>query len=123
MELCTKAATFEDGRAKESWIVRLQNFLEEAALFTDADKNTDQKGVTLMTIHASKGMEFDTVILAGMENDLLPHKHCETAEETEEEKTRIRWYHEGKEESVSHLCQRTVYLWEDRKKYPQLFLL
>lgn len=86
MELCTKAATFEDGRAKESWIVRLQNFLEEAALFTDADKNTDQKGVTLMTIHASKGMEFDTVILAGMENDLLPHKHCETAKEVEEER-------------------------------------
>ena len=39
-----------------------------------------------MTIHASKGMEFDTVILVGMENDLLPHKHCETAEETEEER-------------------------------------
>lgn len=86
MELCTKAAAFEEGRVQEPRSVRLQSFLEEAALFTDADKNTDAKGVTLMTIHASKGMEFDTVILVGMENDLLPHKHCETAEETEEER-------------------------------------
>lgn len=86
MELCTKAAIFEEGRPEESGIVRLQNFLEEAALFTDADKNTDPKGVALMTIHASKGMEFDTVILAGMEDNLLPHKNCETAKEIEEER-------------------------------------
>ncbi|MGN7612512.1 ATP-dependent helicase [Magnetococcales bacterium HHB-1] len=55
----------------------LQVFLEEAALESDfgkSDKDNLQKGVTVSTLHAAKGLEFDTVFLVGLEEDLLPHK-------------------------------------------------
>lgn len=50
----------------------LDLFLEHAALVTEA-KETDSKAVSLMTIHAAKGLEFQTVFLAGWEEGLFPH--------------------------------------------------
>jgi len=51
----------------------LAGFLEEVALLTDADTwDTSIPAVTLMTLHAAKGLEFDTVFLAGMEDGLFP---------------------------------------------------
>ncbi|MDR2385225.1 MAG: exodeoxyribonuclease V subunit gamma [Tannerella sp.] len=53
----------------------LTDFLVEISLLTDQDeKNRDEKKdvVTMMTVHAAKGLEFENVIIAGMENDLFP---------------------------------------------------
>lgn len=51
----------------------LESFLEEVGLLTDDDKTKDIKeSVTLMTLHNSKGLEFDTVFICGMENGLFP---------------------------------------------------
>lgn len=51
----------------------LAAFLEEVALITDIDTwNKDVPAVTLMTLHAAKGLEFDSVFLAGMEDGLFP---------------------------------------------------
>ena len=51
----------------------LEDFLASAALASDADsKDTDQDRVTLMTLHASKGLEFPVVFLVGMEQGLFP---------------------------------------------------
>jgi DNA helicase II / ATP-dependent DNA helicase PcrA len=51
----------------------LEDFLASAALASDADsKDTDQERVTLMTLHASKGLEFPVVFLVGLEQGLFP---------------------------------------------------
>jgi len=50
----------------------LQGFLEHVTLVMDADKSDDGDRVTLMTLHAAKGLEFDTVFLTGWEEGLFP---------------------------------------------------
>ena len=54
--------------------VTMANFLGEIALQTDQDTNADDSGsaVTLMTVHAAKGLEFNNVIIVGVEEDLFP---------------------------------------------------
>ena len=52
----------------------LENFLEHVALATSVDDNWEGEKVNLMTIHASKGLEFDTVFLPGWEEGLFPHQ-------------------------------------------------
>lgn len=53
----------------------LNGFLEEVALITDIDTWDEALGsVTLMTLHAAKGLEFDSVFIAGMEDGLIPLK-------------------------------------------------
>jgi superfamily I DNA/RNA helicase len=61
----------QNGFSKES----LREFLEKIILRND-DKDEEDRShsVQLMTLHASKGLEFPVVILAGLEEDLLPHK-------------------------------------------------
>lgn len=58
----------------------LQSYLERLLLVDNQDKLNDKDGmlkneVQLMTLHASKGLEFDTCFLLGMEEELLPHKN------------------------------------------------
>ena len=51
------------------------DFLTEVALVADADDLDDASGsVSLMTMHTAKGLEFDTVFLTGVEEDLIPHR-------------------------------------------------
>lgn len=51
----------------------LPDFLEEVALMTSADNSSDGQKVTLMTLHAAKGLEFPVVFIVGMEEGILPH--------------------------------------------------
>ncbi len=51
----------------------LEEFLDHAALVSDADQYSAEAKVTLMTLHAAKGLEFPLVFLAGMEEGLFPH--------------------------------------------------
>lgn len=53
---------------------RLAEFLDHAALVSDADNYDERARVTLMTLHSAKGLEFNVVFLAGMEEGLFPHK-------------------------------------------------
>ena len=63
-------------------------FLEEIALVADIDTLDAAKGqVTLMTLHNAKGLEYDCVIIAGVEDGLVPHYNSlETLQELEEER-------------------------------------
>ena len=66
----------------------LSEFLEDVALATDLDKDTsDEDRVALMTIHLAKGLEFPTVFVVGMEEDLFPSAmSMSTRSELEEER-------------------------------------
>ena len=69
-ELLTVTAKYDSLKSRES----LPIFLEEVSLIQETDQIKNQeKNVTLMTMHASKGLEFPTVFLAGMEEGLFPH--------------------------------------------------
>ena len=52
----------------------LQKFLEDVALFSEEDAKTTQKDtLSLMTLHAAKGLEFSTIFIVGCEDGILPH--------------------------------------------------
>ena len=71
----------------------LTTFLEETSLQSDQDNDTKEKhGVRLMTVHASKGLEFDHIFVVGLEQDLFPHKNIgnrKRSKEEEEEERRL----------------------------------
>ncbi len=52
----------------------LESFLEHVSLATSMDKNWEGEKITLMSMHASKGLEFDVVFLPGWEEGLFPHQ-------------------------------------------------
>lgn len=54
----------------------LQGFLEHISLVMDTDSNADDDAITLMTLHAAKGLEFETVYLPGWEEGLFPHQRA-----------------------------------------------
>jgi DNA helicase-2/ATP-dependent DNA helicase PcrA len=65
----------------------LPAFLERVALESDADTVDEATGqVTLMTIHNAKGLEFQTVVITGLEEMLFPHVRSDTPEALEEER-------------------------------------
>jgi DNA helicase-2/ATP-dependent DNA helicase PcrA len=69
-ELLSAAYTFAESAEDKS----LRAFLEEIALVADVDSIDLESGqLTLMTLHNAKGLEFDTVIVTGMEEGLFPH--------------------------------------------------
>lgn len=65
----------------------LNGFLEEISLYTDIDKMNDDDCVNIMTIHNSKGLEFENVFIIGMEENIFPSsRNIENEEELEEER-------------------------------------
>ena len=64
----------------------LQDFLNNIALSSGTDKEKENGTVSLMTIHSSKGLEFETVFIVGMEENILPHSNCTTKKDIEEER-------------------------------------
>lgn len=69
----------------------ITQFLEETSLQSDQDNDTKEKsGVRLMTIHASKGLEFDHVFVVGLEHDLFPHKNISSKKQSKEEEEEER---------------------------------
>ncbi len=73
----------------------IEILLTNAALATDQDElEKDKDAVKLMTVHASKGLEFDYVFIAGLEQDLFPHKRLnkEDINKSEEEEERRLFY-------------------------------
>ena len=66
----------------------IADFLAEVSLLTDQDEHLDdtQERVTLLTIHAAKGLEFRATFIVGMEEGLFPSAFCQSAHEIEEER-------------------------------------
>ena len=95
-ELISKAVDFErdlsdvSDRAEEGLpadLPPLDRFLEEVALVADIDRAEEGERVTLMTLHAAKGLEFEEVYISGMEEGLFPgNRSIDDPEEMEEER-------------------------------------
>lgn len=66
----------------------IQDFLAEVSLLTDQDENIQDhtSRVTLMTVHAAKGLEFASVHIVGLEEQLFPSQFCQSPAEIEEER-------------------------------------
>lgn len=83
-ELLSVAETYND--------LGLAGFLEEIALISDIDNySTDANAVTLMTLHAAKGLEFPVVFMAGMEEGIFPHGRTAFDQSELEEERRLAY--------------------------------
>jgi DNA helicase-2/ATP-dependent DNA helicase PcrA len=85
-ELLAAAHSFAEGAEDKS----LRAFLEEVALVADVDTLDFESGqLTLMTLHNAKGLEFDTVIITGLEEGLFPHYNSIDSPAAVEEERRL----------------------------------
>ena len=93
-ELATLASRFDATPGEEG----IAHFLADAALGGDQDEldrpqeKAAQPGVTLMTVHAAKGLEFEVVFVSGMEEGLFPHQGMDQEEARDEEEERRLFY-------------------------------
>lgn len=90
-ELATLASRYDARVGLEG----ISEFLADAALAGDQDeldRDETKKGVTLMTVHAAKGLEFDTVFVTGLEEGLFPHEGMGNNEDRDEEEERRLFY-------------------------------
>lgn len=91
-ELMSGIADFVDMRREEGNINdKLVDFLAEVSLVSDLDARDDDGGnhITLMTIHSAKGLEFSTVFIVGLEEDLFPNQCAKSSLREMEEERRL----------------------------------
>lgn len=121
-ELVTIATRY-DGLGADDGIEKL---IEDATLMSDQDNLNNANGVKLMTIHAAKGLEFNTVFIVGLEQGLFPHERDvkQTGADGEEERrlmyvaltrARAKLY-------LTYASMRTIYGMRD-VRMPSEFLL
>jgi len=84
-ELLSAAADYESREEAPS----LAGFLDRAALLSETDRLRDDVPVLLMTLHAAKGLEFESVFVVGLEEGLLPHSRSLSDEAALEEERRL----------------------------------
>ena len=87
-ELVTLATKYDEMEPEEG----IAKLLDDAALASDQDEmkaKEEQNAVRLMTIHASKGLEFDKVFICGLEEGLFPHEKIGETKDDDEEERRL----------------------------------
>jgi DNA helicase-2/ATP-dependent DNA helicase PcrA len=88
--LVASAANWSEEVTEESDGTPLERFLAEAALLSSADTVVgNEEGVTLMTLHTAKGLEWPVVVLAGLEHGLFPLARAEEQPDGLEEERRL----------------------------------
>lgn len=88
-ELKSNLVNYQEEQGEEG---DLSGFLEEVSLYTDLDRmNQEEDKITLMTVHAAKGLEFGAVYLIGMEESIFPSSSAMLSEEELEEERRLAY--------------------------------
>ena len=121
-ELVTAAVEFDRQHPEDG---SLEAFLEQVALVSDTDAFEDSNDrVTLMTMHAAKGLEFPRVFIIGVEDDLLPHKRSKESESEVEEERRLLFVGitRAKEWLQLSCCKRRAVRGDVRPVIPSPFL-
>lgn len=108
MEVLNTAENYVRRKRKPS----LRDFLEKLTLSANDDRSSEDPGkrdaVTLMTLHAAKGLEFDRVYLVGVEEGILPHARA-AAEDSVEEERRLAYVgitRARRNLTISHAAER-----------------
>ena len=108
----------------ETEVDTLTAFLDHVSLISDLDSAESAKGVTLMTLHSAKGLEFPVVVLPGLEDGLLPHFNSQGQPEDLEEERRLLYVGMTRAEKrlfLSHCRRRRIAgMYQDRKESPFL---
>lgn len=90
VEIVAQAETEGASAETPPLLAMLRAYLESVALVADADAvDPEQGAVTLMTLHASKGLEFKAVAMIGLEEGLLPHSRANESDSELEEERRL----------------------------------
>lgn len=102
----------------------LPSFLEEVALISGADVANHDDAVTLMTLHAAKGLEFPVVYMVGMEDGLFPNARAELDPAQAEEERRLCYVGmtRAREELILTYADRRTVRGETRFNIPSTFL-
>ncbi|TWT51317.1 ATP-dependent DNA helicase PcrA [Rubripirellula amarantea] len=121
-EFVTAAVEFDRRHPEDG---SLDAFLEQVALVADTDAldgSTDR--VTLMTLHAAKGLEFPCVYIIGVEDDLIPHSRSKSTEQEFEEERRLLFVGITRAEQRLQLslCKRRAVRGDIRPVIPSPFL-
>lgn len=97
--------------SKEHKDVKLDQFLEDVSLISDIDMKDDKKNaVTLLTVHSAKGLEFPTVFISGLEEEIFPLANRFSEDASVEEERRLFYV------AVTR-AQKKVYLSHARSRY------
>lgn len=90
----------------------LRDFIDHAALSSDTDKFDRNAGVTLMTVHSAKGLEFPVVFIVGLEDGIFPHARSINDPKELEEERRLAYVAITRAEKslyITHATRRRVY--------------
>jgi ATP-dependent DNA helicase UvrD/PcrA len=102
----------------------LTAFLDHVSLVTDLDTWETERGVSVMTLHSAKGLEFDAVAVAGLEDGLLPHFNSQGTRDDLEEERRLFYVGmtRAKERLLISCCyrRRIAGRYQDRLESPFL---
>ena len=122
-ELLTAARQFDEKHPGDG---ALEAFLEEACLVNDTDAwEAEDDRVTLMTLHASKGLEFPVVFIVALEEGLMPHERSRQDEAMLEEERRLLFVGitRAQEELELSLAVYREFRGQRRLTVPSLFLI
>ena len=105
--------------AEEAGLDKLSRFLNDLSLVADTDSYEETAQVTLMTLHAAKGLEFPVVFLVGMEEGVFPlSRQAEDEDELEEER-RLAYVGITRAEAVLYLTNASTRMLFGRTSYNQ----
>ena len=109
-----------DNPADETGLDKLSRFLNDLALIADTDDGDQESSeVTLMTLHAAKGLEFPVVFLVGMEENVFPLSRASEDEDELEEERRLAYVGITRAEQILYLTNANSRLLYGRTNYNQ----
>lgn len=114
-----------DNPTDESGLDKLSRFLNDLALIADTDDgDTESSEVTLMTLHAAKGLEFPVVFLVGMEENVFPLSRASEDEDELEEERRLAYVGITRAEKILYLTNAKSRMLYGERRYnePTCFL-
>lgn len=120
-ELVSAARAFDDEHPGATIV----EFLEEVSLASAVDRWNDEAGaVTLMTLHAAKGLEFPVVFIIGLEQGILPHARAKESPSELEEERRLLFVGITRAERELHLshCRVREFRGQRQVAVPSVFL-
>ena len=109
-----------DNPAEESGLDKLSRFLNDLALIADTDDGDQESSeVTLMTLHAAKGLEFPVVFLIGMEENVFPLSRASEDEDELEEERRLAYVGITRAEKILYLTNANSRMLYGKTNYNQ----